>query len=32
MHLGYGLGFGRALVEVLLLKRTPGAAATRLTR
>jgi hypothetical protein len=32
MHLGYGLGFGRALVEVLLLRRTPGAAATRLTR
>lgn len=32
MHLGYGLGFGRALVEVLLLRRMPGAAATRLTR
>ena len=32
MHLGYGLGFGRALVEVLLLRRTPSAAATRLTR
>ena len=32
MHLGYGLGFGQALVEVLLLRRTRGAAATRLTR
>ena len=32
MHLGYGLGFGRALVEVLLLRRTPSSAATRLTR
>ena len=32
MHLGYGLGFGHALVEVLLLRRTPGAVATRLTR
>ena len=32
MHLGYGLGFGRALVEWLLLQRPPGEAATRLTR
>ena len=32
MHLGYGLGFGRALVEWLLLRRPPGVAATRLTR
>jgi glycosyltransferase involved in cell wall biosynthesis len=32
MHLGYGLGFGLALVELLILQRTPGAAATRLTR
>lgn len=32
MHLGYGLGFGRALVEWWLLRRSPGAAATRLTR
>ena len=32
MHAGYGLGFGRALIEVLVLRRAPGAAATRLTR
>lgn len=32
MHIGYGLGFGRALIEVLVLRRAPGAAATRLTR
>lgn len=32
MHLGYGLGFGHALVELLLLRRMPGAVATRLTR
>lgn len=32
MHLGYGLGFGRALVEWWLLRRSPGEAATRLTR
>lgn len=32
MHFGYGVGFGRALVEVWLLRRAPGAAATRLTR
>lgn len=31
MHVGYGLGFGHALLE-WLLRRTPGAAATRLTR
>ncbi len=31
MHLGYGLGFGRALVG-WLLQRSPGKAATRLTR
>lgn len=32
MHFGYGLGFGWALVDLLLLRRTPGATATRLTR
>lgn len=32
MHTGYGLGFGRALLDVLVLRRAPGAAATRLTR
>ena len=32
MHIGYGIGFGHALVEVVLLRRAPGAAATRLTR
>ena len=32
MHAGYGLGFGRALVEWLLLRRSPGTAATGLTR
>jgi succinoglycan biosynthesis protein ExoA len=31
MHVGYGLGFGRALVG-WLLQRSPGKAATRLTR
>jgi glycosyltransferase involved in cell wall biosynthesis len=32
MHFGYGLGFGRSLFDHLVLRRTPGAAATRLTR
>jgi succinoglycan biosynthesis protein ExoA len=32
MHAGYGLGFGRALFDVVVLRRAPGAAATRLTR
>lgn len=32
MHMGYGLGFGRALPDVVVLRRAPGAAATRLTR
>lgn len=32
MHVGYGLGFGRALFELLVLRRPPGDAATRLTR
>lgn len=32
MHAGYGLGFGRALLDVVVLRRVPGAAATRLTR
>lgn len=32
MHMGYGLGFGRALLDVVVLRRAPGAAATRLTR
>jgi succinoglycan biosynthesis protein ExoA len=32
MHLGYGLGFGRALIDTLLLRRGPGESATRLTR
>lgn len=32
MQLGYGLGFGRALFEQLVLRRTPPAAMTRLTR
>lgn len=32
MHLGYGVGFGHGLVDVVLLRRGPGAAATRLTR
>ena len=32
MHLGYGLGFARALFELAVLRRAPGEAATRLTR
>ena len=32
MHFGYGLGFARGLLDFVLLKRTPAAAATRLTR
>lgn len=32
MHVGYGLGFGWALFELLVLRRGPGVAATRLTR
>ena len=32
MHSGYGLGFGRGLLDFALLRRAPGAAATRLTR
>lgn len=32
MHAGYGLGFARGLLDFALLRRAPGAAATRLTR
>ena len=32
MHAGYGLGFGRGLLDFALLRRAPGDAATRLTR
>jgi glycosyltransferase involved in cell wall biosynthesis len=32
MHAGYGLGFGRGLLDFTLLRRAPGDAATRLTR
>jgi succinoglycan biosynthesis protein ExoA len=32
MHLGYGVGFAQALVQIGLLRRRAGAAATRLTR
>lgn len=32
MHLGYGLGFGRALLDFAVLRRAPGAHATQLTR
>lgn len=32
MHFGYGLGFGQALFDTLVLRRPPGAVATRLTR
>ena len=32
MHFGYGLGFGRGLLDFLLLRRAPGSAATNLTR
>jgi glycosyltransferase involved in cell wall biosynthesis len=32
MHAGYGLGFGRGLLDFVLLRRAPGAAVTRLTR
>ena len=32
MHFGYGLGFGRGLLDVALLGRLPGKGATRLTR
>jgi glycosyltransferase involved in cell wall biosynthesis len=32
MHVGYGIGFGRGLLDFVLLKRGPRASATRLTR
>lgn len=32
MHFGYGLGFARGLWDFALVRRAPGAAATRLTR
>lgn len=32
MQLGYGLGFGRGLLDMAVLRRGPGAAMTRLTR
>lgn len=32
MHAGYGLGFARGLLDFAVLRRAPGAAATRLTR
>jgi hypothetical protein len=32
MHFGYGLGFGRGLVDFVLLRRGPRASATTLTR
>ena len=32
MHLGYGSGFARALVDFVLLRGRTGSAATRLTR
>lgn len=32
MHLGYGLGFARGLLDFLLLRREPAARATQLTR
>jgi hypothetical protein len=32
MHIGYGLGFGRGLVDFVLLRRGPRASATTLTR
>jgi succinoglycan biosynthesis protein ExoA len=32
MHIGYGLGFGRGLLDFALLRRAPSAAATKLTR
>lgn len=32
MHVGYGLGFARGLLDFVLLRRAPGAAAVRLTR
>jgi hypothetical protein len=32
MHVGYGLGFARGLLDFAVLRRAPGAAATRLTR
>lgn len=32
MHLGYGLGFGRGLLDFVLLRRAPADALTRLTR
>jgi len=32
MHFGYGLGFGRAVLDAFVLRRGPGAAVTRLTR
>jgi glycosyltransferase involved in cell wall biosynthesis len=32
MHLSYGAGFARAVADFMLMRRRPGAAATRLTR
>ncbi len=32
MHVGYGIGFGRGLIDFVLLKRGPRDSATRLTR
>ncbi len=32
MHIGYGIGFGRGLIDFLLLQRGPRDSATRLTR
>jgi succinoglycan biosynthesis protein ExoA len=32
MHFGYGTGFGRGLIDFVLLRRGPSAGATRLTR
>ncbi len=32
MHAGYGLGFGRALLDTFVLRRGPGSAVTSLTR
>ncbi|MFN8893033.1 MAG: hypothetical protein ACK5Y8_04605, partial [Betaproteobacteria bacterium] len=32
MQLGYGLGFGRGLLDMAVLRRGPAAAMTRLTR
>lgn len=32
MHVGYGIGFGRGLLDLVVLRRGPAAAMTRLTR